>query len=587
MTLAVLAALAVHAVWYDDTVVATAMYLGVLVGASVGAWIGAERAPRGQRLVPRLIAIGLSLTALGDVLWSVLDLMGSSTDVSIADPPWFASYLFLCAALWVVLDRSRVGGRVDLDFVIDAMTIVVVSGLIFWSTSISAIVADESVAPFVRTVWAAYPIADAVLLALVVRVLMSRSARAAIDASFAAGVCLWLAADIAYLQAPESVTAQAIMDSAWMVAPVLIARAGWRVREIRPGASDHEALGSRVAQLMVAVGALFVPVAIELANQLRGDPSQPLLLAAGTAALIALAFVRTARLISSEASARRSLEEARDAALEASRIKSMFLANMSHEIRTPLTTVLAAEEMLEDTPLDEVQLNLVGKMQRSGELLKTLVEGILDYSRLEAGQLALTPATFDLHALVTEVAEVFAPRTSEGAVELEWHLDPTVPRTVVGYPTRLFQVLSNLLDNALKFTHQGRVCLLVKPVRATVDGDGVGGVVEFTVDDTGIGIPAGALDSVFESFTQVDGSTTRRYGGSGLGLAISKELVQLMGGTLTLESELGVGSSFVVRVPLAQAAAEESHHQARRLPPEVTPARVRTPSDDATGVPTS
>jgi signal transduction histidine kinase len=294
--------------------------------------------------------------------------------------------------------------------------------------------------------------------------------------------------------------------------------------------------------------------------------------------LIALAFVRTARLISSESKARRALEEARDAALEASRIKSMFLANMSHEIRTPLTTVLAAEEMLEDTPLDAVQRDLVARMQRSGELLKTLVEGILDYSRLEAGQLVLTPTTFDLHAMVSEVADSFAPRAVEGEVRLEWNLDPRVPRTVVGYPTRLFQVLSNLLDNALKFTHQGRVLLQVRPVPADVDGEGPDDLVEFVVDDTGIGIPAEAMESVFDSFTQVDGSPTRRYGGSGLGLAICKELAQLMGGSITLESRLGLGSTFLVRIPLAREELASRHldlHRLRRPLPGAHPVDPR------------
>ena len=351
-------AVVVHAVAYGDSAVRNVVYLGVLVGASVGAWIGAERAPHGLRLVPRLIAAGLSLSTLGDVLWTILDVTGSGTDVSIADPPWFASYAFLCAALWVVLSKSqsRSDGRVDVDFVIDALTIVVVSLAIFWNTSIDSIIGDESVAPFVRTVWASYPVMDAVLLALVVRVLMSRSARAAVDVSFAVGVCLWLAADVAFLQAPGGTAALTIMDTAWMVAPVLLARAAWRAREIRPDVSDQVALGGRMAQLVVAVGALAVPAALELINDLRGQPNQPILLLTGTAALITLAFVRTARLLASEARGRRELEEARDAALDASRAKSMFLANMSHEIRTPLTTVLAVGEILDDTPLEASQL---------------------------------------------------------------------------------------------------------------------------------------------------------------------------------------------------------------------------------------
>lgn len=553
--LVVLAAVVVHGLAQQDTVVATITYLGVLVGASVGAWIGAERAPRGQRLVPRLIAVGVSLTALGDVLWAVVDVTGSGTDVSIADPPWFASYLFLCAALWVVLDRSQGRGHADLSFLVDALTIVVVSVLLFWSTSVSSILADQSVTPFVRTVWAAYPIADAVLLALVVRVLTVPSARAAVGSPFAAGVCLWLAADVAYLQAPEGRVALAAMDAAWMVAPVLLARAAWRGRDVTSRASDFPARGFPIAQLVVAVGALFVPAGIELANHLRDEPSQPLLLFTGTAALIGLAFVRTARLMISEERSRTALEEARDAAMEASRAKSMFLANMSHEIRTPLTTVLAAEEMLEDTPLDDLQTRLVQKMRRSGQLLMTLVERILDFSRLEAGQLTLSPTDFDLHAMVSDVADTYAPRLAERGLQLVTQVDPGTPRLVHGDSGRLFQVLTNLLENALKFTHEGEVRLLVRPTWAAHGGETAREVVEFVVADTGIGIAAADLESVFESFRQVDGSTTRRYAGSGLGLAICKEMIQLMGGTITLQSQVGVGTTFVVRAPLPAASA--------------------------------
>ena len=556
VVLVVAAAVVVHAVADSGGAVATTTYLGVLLGASVGAWVGAERAPRERRLVPRLIASGISLGALGDVVWTVLDARGSGTDVSLADPPWFASYVFLIGALWVVLSRSRTGGRVDLGFVVDAVTIVVVSVLIFWSTTVDQIVSDQSVGPFVRAVWAAYPIADAVLLALVVRVLMSHNARTAIAPTFAIGVCLWLAADIAYLQTPSGDGAQALMDAAWMVAPVLLAHATWRVGETRSDTPDPSTVGGRFAQMMVAVGALFVPAGLELANDLRGNPNQPVLLLTGTTALIALAFVRTTRLINSEGRARRELEEARDAALEASRAKSMFLANMSHEIRTPLTKVLAVGELLEDTPLDDVQRMLLKKMHRSGKMLKSLVERILDFSRIEAGQLELASTTFDLHAMVADIADDYVPRAIKGGVRFESGVDPHVPRLVVGDPGRLLEVLTNLLDNALKFTHQGKVGILVHPAGPDAEGAGAKGVVEFIVYDTGIGIRDDAVDAVFESFTQVDGSTTRRYGGSGLGLAICKELTSLMGGSIAIESQIGAGSTFVIRIPLAQALGD-------------------------------
>jgi signal transduction histidine kinase len=557
IALLVLAAVLVH-VFTSNDVVSTVSYLGVLIGASIGAWIGAARSPRGQRLVPCLIALGISLTALGDTLWDVLDLMGVGNDVSLADPPWFTSYVVLCAALWVVLVRGRPGRRVDLDFVIDAVTIVAVSVIIFWSISIDTIVADDSVSPFVRVVWAAYPIADAVLLALVVRVLMSRTARAAIDASFAVGVCLWLAADVAYLQAPASGALPGLMDAAWMVAPVLMARAAWRAYHVRTEAQDSSARTGWVTLLIIAVGPLFVPPALEVIGDLRGA-DHPGRLLVSSMVLITLAFVRTARLVRSEEHSRRELEVARDEALEASRAKSMFLANVSHEIRTPLTTVLAAGEILEDTQLDDLQLDLLSKMHRSGELLKTLVEGILDFSRIEAGELVLASRSFDLHAMVADTADAYLPRARQQGIGFEWHLAAGVPQYVIGDPGRLFQVLSNLLENALKFTEQGHVALIARPTRP--DDRRVGradGAVEFLVSDTGIGIREADQESVFDSFRQVDGSTTRRYGGTGLGLAICKELTRLMGGSITVHSQFGAGSTFVACIPLTPDALRQA-----------------------------
>jgi len=555
MVLAVSVAVLVHATTANEAV-ANLCYLGVLIGAGVGAWIGAARAPRGQRLVPRLIAIGISLTALGDALWTLLDLIGADTDVSIADPPWFAAYVFLCAALWRVLVAGRAANDARTDFALDAGTIVVVSLLAMWSISVGSILADDSVGPLVRTVWAAYPIADAVLLALVVRTLMSRGARLATGTSFAVGTCLWLAADIAYMLAPNSSFETSLLDPLWMVAPVLMARAAWRSGLVTTGPTDSAKTGW-VARLMLAVCPLLVPAALELISHLRGDPGNPLQLLVGTVVVVALALVRTSRLLRSEERTQRELERARDAALQASRAKSMFLANMSHEIRTPLTTVLAAAEILEDTPLNSLQLKLLGKMHRSGELLKTVVEGILDFSRIEAGQLQLAPRTFDLHAMIEDTADVYGPRASMAGISFECHKDPGVARMVVGDPARVFQLLTNLLDNALKFTHQGTVSLSVG--HETTGGESVGAskVVRFMVEDSGIGIRAQDQASIFASFNQVDGSATRKYGGSGLGLAICEELTRLMGGTITVQSEYGTGSRFVACIPLPPATGDQ------------------------------
>jgi signal transduction histidine kinase len=538
--------------WTDNTLVADLCYLGVLVGASAAAWIGVTRWPPARRLTPSLIAAGVSLNAVGEVIWAVLMRTGEDADVSVADVAWFASYVFLCAAVWVVMSRSREGGRADLGFVVDAVTIVVVSVLVFWRFTVDAIVEDTTVSPFARAVWATYPVLDAVLLALVLRALLSRTARAAIGGWFAVGVCLWLAADILYLRLPDNQSAVTTMNAAWMLAPVLMARAAWRVRDGTTGPAAESAAPRRwLGLLLIAVCPLVVPPALELVDDLRDRPNQPWQLLVGMMVVITLALVRTGRLILSEQRAHRELEVARDAALAASHAKSMFLANMSHEIRTPLTTVLVATALLEDTPLDDVQRNLVGKMHRSGERLESLVEGVLDFSRIEAGRAVLQSAEFDLHALVADIADTHLPSAQRQGIAFDWEIDPRVPPAVVGDRTRVFQVLNNLVENAVKFSAQGSVHLDVRPWEE--DGDRSGTGVQFSVSDTGIGIDEKDQGSVFESFTQVDGSATRRYQGTGLGLAICKELTELMGGTITVVSELGAGSTFTVRLPLRQA----------------------------------
>lgn len=544
--LGITAAVALAVVVYartESAVVSEACYLGVMVGASAAAWLGARRAPAGQRLVPGLIAAGVSCSALGDVLWAVLDRSGMGTDVSVADPAWFASYVLLAAALLVLLARTRPDVRLDLGFVLDAVTIVVVCVLVFWRTTIDAIVADETLAPAVRVVWASYPILDAILLALTIRVLLSRSARAAIDVWFALGVCLWLAADIAYLQVPETAGSAVVMDAAWMVAPVLLARAAWRVREITP-ALDAPRPGW-VPQMLVIVSPLLVPPTLELVADLRGDPDEPVQLLVGTALVMVLAFVRTGLLVRSEQQAQVEIARARDEAVAASEAKSVFLATISHELRTPLTTMLATAELLEDTSLDGVQDGLVEKLRRSGVQLRALVENVLEFSRLQAGRSVLTTTDFDLHALVDDIVEAHRPRAAERGIDLCCELGPEVPRTVSGDRTRVFQVVSNLVDNATKFTSAGHVRLDVRPAG--------GDVVEFEVEDTGIGIAEEDRAAVFETFHQVDGSITRRFGGSGLGLAICRELTELMGGDISLETRLGEGSTFRVRIPLPPA----------------------------------
>jgi signal transduction histidine kinase/DNA-binding response OmpR family regulator len=249
----------------------------------------------------------------------------------------------------------------------------------------------------------------------------------------------------------------------------------------------------------------------------------------------------------------KALAEARDQALEASRVKSEFLASMSHEIRTPLNAIIGMAELLSETKLGRDQTRYVEVFRKSGEALLSLVNDILDLSKIEADQLELEKIPFNIRQVIDETVEIYAIKTDAKGLELVSYVDHQVPTIMLGDPMRLRQIVLNLIGNAIKFTDDGEI---VVRVYADTDRDDKGRL-QFSVSDTGIGIPKEKLETIFKSFTQVDSSTTRRYGGTGLGLTISQRLVQLMGGRIWAESEQGIGSTFVFTVRLEEAEAQQ------------------------------
>ncbi|MEO9383903.1 PAS domain S-box protein [Chromobacterium phragmitis] len=244
-----------------------------------------------------------------------------------------------------------------------------------------------------------------------------------------------------------------------------------------------------------------------------------------------------------------NLLAAKQQAEQASVVKSQFLANMSHEIRTPMNAVLGLLQLLLHTRLDDRQLDYVGKTQAAAKSLLGLLNDILDFSKMEAGKLQLEQHPFDLESLMRDLAVVLSGNTSDKDVEVLFRMDPTLPSMLRGDRLRLQQILINLAGNALKFTTQGQVVITVSERGREESGV----LLHFEVSDTGIGIAPEQLARIFEGFTQAEASTTRRFGGTGLGLVISKCLIELMGGQLRVESQLGCGSRFWFEVPLGLA----------------------------------
>ncbi len=321
----------------------------------------------------------------------------------------------------------------------------------------------------------------------------------------------------------------------------------------RDGAGEARMVAVRVVDKYPLIVNVSIPESLYLAGWQRSVRTIAWVAGGSLLAIgIALAMlVRLQRRREVDRAAAQALQLQAQAAHAASEAKSRFLSMISHEIRTPLNGVIGANLLLRQTELDSRQRELVRASALSADALMGLIDDVLDFSRIEAGKLELDRVEVDLVELVDDAIELLSPKAQAKALVLAGWIEPEVPRRVEGDPSRIRQVLLNLLGNAIKFTDRGEVALRVDLARA----DDAAPVLRLEVSDTGIGIAAERIDELFQVFAQVDASTRRRHGGSGLGLAISKRLVEAMHGRIGVRSTLGLGSAFWFELPLRTAVA--------------------------------
>jgi signal transduction histidine kinase/ActR/RegA family two-component response regulator len=519
--------------------------LVIAAAAATGCCVAAAWSGQGRRTSWVLLALGSALWAAGlgaRPVWEALA-AGAPDIVTFGDAAALASLLSLVGGVLLQLDLPT-GVVAKVRAVTEALMIVGGVMLLTWGLFLREAL-DAAVGRQLgeRLLILGYPGLTVVLVAVAVFTATRVPDRRPSTEPLLAAVGTFAVLGGGFGPVPTTEPDWSLVVLGGFAGFFLLGLAAARAWRAMP-ADEPPDLTQQAERLLLSLPALPVLAAIVLTIRQVTDRPVAAELMWITAVVLGLSLILHLTISFENKALNADLSAARDEAIRASLLKSYFLANMSHEIRTPMNAVIGLTGLLLDTELDDEQREMATGVSTSAEGLLELIDDVLDFSKMEAEKMVLEKVELDLEDLLDDVAVIVGDAARRKGIELIAHCEPGLATVRQGDPLRLRQILLNLASNAVKFTDRGAVAIRAWPV------PGEDGLVMFDVSDTGIGIPAEAQARLFEPFSQLDESTTRRYGGTGLGLAIVTELVALQGGTIELESEVGVGTTFSVTLPL-------------------------------------